>query len=69
MINDVTSTWQTGNHGNITLNKHYVPSGTARKRGKERGEEIHCDCPDSLRLAVELIIQPRPSQGHLTHIE
>lgn len=27
MINDITSTWQTGNHGDTTLNKHHVPTG------------------------------------------
>jgi len=35
MINDITSTWQTGNHGDTTLNKRSVPT----ERGKEaRGE-------------------------------
>lgn len=40
MINDITSTWQTGNHGDTRLNKHCVPTGTERERvggGEERG--------------------------------
>lgn len=45
MINDITSMWQTGYHGNTTLNKHYVPTGTERKRERgerERGKEREC---------------------------
>lgn len=38
MINDITSTWQRGNHGDGTLNKHYVPE-RGRKRVQERREE------------------------------
>lgn len=45
--------WQKGNHGDTTLNKHYIPTGTERKREREgEGErrmrkmlfcEIYCD--------------------------
>lgn len=39
MINDNTSVWQKGNHGDTTLNKHYIPTGTERKREREQGKE------------------------------
>ena len=39
MINDITSTWQTGNHGDARLNKHDVPAGN-REREREREREI-----------------------------
>lgn len=39
MINDITSTWQTGNHGNTTLNKHCVPTGAEREKGGDEEEE------------------------------
>lgn len=45
MINDITSAWQTGNHGDTTLNKHAVPTGTKRERkgGEVRGEGTAVD--------------------------
>lgn len=39
MINDITSMWQTGNHGDATLNKHYVPAGLQRKGARKRERE------------------------------
>lgn len=41
MINDITSVWQTGNHGDTALNKHCAPTGTHREReGKRQGERV-----------------------------
>lgn len=51
MINDVTSMWQTGNHGDATLNKHAVPTSTQRgkKKKKKRGNRERVETGTQMR--------------------
>lgn len=54
MINDVTSTWQTGNHSDATLNKHSVPTATQSARGKRKqGEGTNRDADEMRKDAGE----------------